>query len=204
MFKKIGEHGHPSTLHVLLLSWFFIMLLPSVLTIEGIPHALRSIGVLPVVMIFAAEGTWWVFETLIHWYRAKDIHPLETVRQKEHEAALIVGTALVILMAAIGVAEYDKYFNKWALRPEVQDAFSSDFVELGRQINQLPKETPKYVVVNASGDLVNGIPMPAQTVMFITSTFTQEKQKEKKVFYILPGEEKSIKEPNAVILPLLK
>ncbi|TSC89314.1 MAG: hypothetical protein G01um10142_536, partial [Parcubacteria group bacterium Gr01-1014_2] len=64
MFKKIKQHGHSSTLHVLLLSWFFIMLMPSILTWEGIPHALRSIGVLPVVMIFAAEGTWWLFETL--------------------------------------------------------------------------------------------------------------------------------------------
>lgn len=210
-FKKWRDHGHPATLHVLLLSWFFIMLLPSVLTREGIPHALRSIGVLPVVMIFAAEGTWWFFETLIHWYRQKDLHPLETPYQKEHEAKVIVGAALIILMAGIGFAEYDRYFNQWAKRPEVQDAFSADFAELGRQINQLPKEIPKYVVVNASGELVNlpgrpagGIPMPAQTVMFITDTYTREKQLEKKIFYILPGEEGLIREPNAVVLPMIK
>lgn len=204
MFKKMKEHGHPATLHVLLLGWFFIMLLPSVLTQEGIPHALRSIGVLPVVMIFAAEGTWWLFETLIHWYREKDIHPLETPYKKEHEARLIVGTALVILLTAIGTVEYDKYFNKWAKRPEVQGAFAADFVELGRQINQLPKNLPKYVLVNASGDLVDNIPVPAQTVMFITGTYTREKQKEKNIFYILPGEEKLIIERNALVLPLIK
>ncbi len=204
MFKKLREHGHPSTLHVLLLSWFAFMLLPSVLTSEGIPHALRSIGALPVVLIFAAEGTWWFFETLIHWYREKDIHPFESPSKKEHEARVIVSAALVILMAGIGFAEYDKYFNKWAKRPEVQDAFSADFVELGKEINRLPKTTPKYVFVNADGVLARGIPMPAQTVMFITGTYTAEKQKEKKIFYILPGQERFISEPNAVVLPMIK
>ncbi len=199
MFKKRKKHAHFSTLHVLLVSWFFIMLLPAVLTREGIPHAIRSIGVLPVVMLFAAEGTWWLFETLIHWYREKDIHPLESPYKKEHEARLIIGAALVILLMAIGIVEYDKYFNKWAKRPEVRDAFAADLVELGRKINQLPKETPKYVLVNASGVLVNNIPMPAQTVMFMTQTYTAEKQKEKNVYYILPGEEKTITENNTVI-----
>ncbi|MEK7203677.1 MAG: glycosyltransferase family 39 protein [Patescibacteria group bacterium] len=204
MFKKKRGHGHPATLHVLLLGWFFIMLLPSALTWEGIPHALRSIGALPAIMIFAAEGTWWFFETLIHWYREKDIHPLEHPYKKETEARLIVGTALIILLAAIGFAEYDKYFNKWSKRPEVQDAFSADFVELGRQINRLPRNLSKYVLVNASGALVNGVPVPTQTVMFITKTYTKEKQKEKNVFYILPGQEKLITERNALVLPLIK
>ncbi|MEK7659232.1 MAG: glycosyltransferase family 39 protein [Patescibacteria group bacterium] len=203
-FKKWREHGHPAALHVLLLSWFSIMLLPSALTHEGIPHALRLIGVLPVVMIFAAEGTWWFFETLIHWYREKDIHPLESPYKKEAEGRLIIGAALIILLAAIGIVEYDKYFNQWAKRPEVQNAFSADFVEVGKQINQLPKEVPKYVVVNTDGILVDGIPMSAQTVMFITQTYTKKRQKEKNVFYILPEEEKFIKEKNAVILPLIK
>jgi len=212
-FKKWQEHGHPAALHVLLLSWFFIMLLPSALTREGIPHALRLIGVLPVVIIFAAEGTWWFFETLIHWYREKDIHPLESPYKKEKEARLFVGAALIFLLASIGFVEYDKYFNQWAKRSEVQDAFSADFVEVGKTINQLrrPKGLeprpqasglPIYVVVNTDGVLVDSIPMPAQTVMFITRTYTKERQKEKNVFYILPGEEKNIREPNAIILPM--
>ena len=179
------------------------MLLPSALTREGIPHALRLIGVLPAIMIFAAEGTWWFFETLIHWYREKDIHPLESPYKKEKEARLFVGAALILLLASIGFVEYDKYFNQWAKRPEVQDAFSADFTQVGKQINQMPKEVPKYVVVNAGGVLVERIPMPAQTVMFITQTYTKERQREKNVFYILPGEEKTITQRNAVILPLI-
>lgn len=203
-FKKWKDHGHPATLQVMLLSWFFIMLLPSALTVEGIPHALRSIGVLPAVMIFAAEGTWWFFETLVHWYRQKDIHPLESPHKKEQEGRLIAGIALVILLIGIGFAEYDKYFNQWAKRPEVRSAFSADFVEIGRQINLMPKEIPKYVLVNTGGVLVDDIPMPAQTVMFITQTYTKERQKEKNLHYILPEQERLIREPNAIILPLIK
>ena len=192
------------------------MILPSAFTWEGIPHALRSIGVLPVAMIFAAEGTWWLIETLVHWYREKDIHPLEHPYKKEEEARLIVGAALIILLVAIGFAEYDKYFNKWAKRQEVQDAFSADFVELGREINQLPRNLSKYVLVNTSGTLVDvldpfdptgrtrGIPMPAQTVIFITGTYNKEKQEEKNIFYILPGQEKFITERNALVLPLTR
>ena len=42
--------------YLLLVLWFLVMLLPGALTIEGIPHALRVIGVIPVVYIFAGLG----------------------------------------------------------------------------------------------------------------------------------------------------
>jgi len=213
-WKKWKEHKHFSALHTLLLSWFFIMLLPSVLTNEGIPHALRSIGAIPAVMIFAAEGTWWLFETLKYWYRSKDLHVNETIQQKEHEAGVIVGIALIIFLIAIGITEYKKYFKDWAQRPEVKSSFSADFVELGKRLNQLPLKQPKYVIVNAGGVLadaldpftgkIRGIPMPAQTVMFVTKTYTPGLQKEKKIFYIFPGEENKIREKNSVVLPLIK
>jgi hypothetical protein len=48
----------------------------------------------------------------------------------------------------------------------------------------VPKEEIKYVVVNTGGVLVNGIPMSAQPVMFITDTFTLKKQKEKNIYYL--------------------
>lgn len=212
-WKKWKEHKHFSTLHTLTLSWFFIMLLPSVLTNEGIPHALRSIGVIPIVMIFAAEGTWWLFETIKHWYRNRDLHINENIRQKENEAGLIVGIVLIIFLISIGMTEYNKYFKKWALRSEVKSAFSADFVELGEKLNKIPVNRPKYVIVNAGGVLadafdpftgkIRGIPMPAQTVMFVTKTYTPKLQKEKNLFYILPGEENKIKQKNALIIPLI-
>jgi hypothetical protein len=60
----------------------------------------------------------------------------------------------------------------------------------------------KYVVVNTGGVAVRGIPMPAQTIIFITDTFTPEKQKEKNMHYILPSQEDQIKDGDAVVFYL--
>jgi len=59
-------------------------------------------------------------------------------------------------------------------------------------LKSLPTTVPKYIIVKSSGVLVRGIPMPAQTVMFITDTFLPEDQKVKNIFYVLPAEEKNI------------
>ncbi|MBX4211468.1 MAG: hypothetical protein KW806_01580, partial [Candidatus Yanofskybacteria bacterium] len=74
----------------------------------------------------------------------------------------------------------------WAKRPEVQDAFSARYKEVANQLMKLPQSKIKYVLVNADGVLVNGIPMPAQSVMYFTDTWTAEKQKAKNIYYLLP------------------
>ena len=81
---------------------------------------------------------------------------------------------------------YTTYFVLWGKNPNAQGAFAADYVQIGKRLNALPKELPKYVLVEAGGVNVRGIPMPTQTVMFITDTFTPEKQKEKNIFYVLP------------------
>ena len=87
---------------------------------------------------------------------------------------------------------YYSYFVAWANNPNVQGAFAADYVALGRKLNSLPISMPKYVVVQAGGVTVNGIPMPAQTVMFITNTYAPESQRAKNIYYVLPNEEKNI------------
>ena len=62
--ELIEFRKHKNLSSVSLLSWFFIMLLPGILTYEGIPHALRTIGVIPVVYIFVGLGGWKVYEFL--------------------------------------------------------------------------------------------------------------------------------------------
>ena len=47
-------------IYLLLLGWFFVMLAPEFLTAEGLPHALRSIGTMPVVFIIAAIPVLWI------------------------------------------------------------------------------------------------------------------------------------------------
>jgi len=90
---------------IFLLSWFIIMLLPAILTFEGLPHALRSIGVIPVVYIFAALGLIWLFEK---------------ISSKNKKIAIIV---LIFFLLYPALANYHKYFIKWANHPKVYSSF---------------------------------------------------------------------------------
>lgn len=155
-------YRHPMS--IFLLIWFMVALLPVVVSSEGLPHALRAIIVLPPVMIFSALGA-----NLV----------LEKIRK---ELALLL---ILTITISLPVWTFNQYFLRWAKRPESYDAFAGRYTEIANYLNSLPKEPPKYVIVNAAGVQVRGIPMPAQTVMFLTDTFLPEKQKEKNIFYLL-------------------
>lgn len=137
--------------HCLLIGWLFVMLLPGVLTYEGIPHALRVIGVIPVVYIFAAMGGLTVYEWL------KNI-----IKKPKLFFALCL-----LFIVFVGYSEFNKYFYSWAKNPEVERAFSKNYVAIGNYLNSLPQETKKYVIVNEPGVPLYGISIPAQTPIFI-------------------------------------
>ncbi|RJQ29261.1 hypothetical protein C4571_01845 [Candidatus Parcubacteria bacterium] len=162
---------------LLTFGWFALALLPVVVSNEGIPHALRSILLVPPVFIFAGVGANWIYERL---KTRTALHPL------------IRNTAITALAVVFFAEAYISYFIFWAKNPNTPGAFSADYVELGKTINALPRNTPKYVVVRSGGTLVRGIPMPAQTVMYITNTYGEAERKEKNVHYLLPDEEDQI------------
>lgn len=178
--KRWRTHGHFSTIPVLLLSWFFIGLLPVILSNEGLPHSLRTLLVIPVVFLWAGEGLWWLFRTLYHWYAVRDQHP--------HEASLVCALVLIIFLFSMGLAEYKRYFVDWTRHPSTAEEFNQDYVKIGEEINALPAAIPKYVVVKRGDIFVNGIPMAAQTTMFITQTFSTKGQREKNVTYLVPSQ----------------
>lgn len=59
---------------------------------------------------------------------------------------------------------------------------------------------PKYVLIKASGIDIKAVGTPAQTIMFITDTFTIKKQKEKNIHYILQDQANQIPENSYVIV----
>ena len=182
------------TTHYILLGWFLFMLMPGILSFEGIPHALRVIGVIPVVYIFAALGGFWLFEKLKNFYKTRN--------QK-----IIFGVIIIILLFTVTYAQFDKYFYQWAKKPGVRGAFSENYVKIGNYLNSLPEDTQKYVIVNQSGVPVpfpDGIPMPAQTVIFIEKiNLILRSQDYPPTTYLLPEDLNQIKmEKNLVIVPL--
>lgn len=100
-FRK--KHGHFSPLHTLLMSWFFIALIPGFISSQA-PDTAVTIGALPIAMILSARGFWWFFDKLSDWYKAYDPHS----RQERHVAVALV---MIIFLAAIGFAEYWRYFQ---------------------------------------------------------------------------------------------
>ena len=159
-----------------LLFTFFTMLLPGILTYEGIPHSLRVIGVIPVVYIFVAIGS-------LKTYQFFD-------KNTKNKKLLLV--ACYFFLVAIAFSEFDKYFFDWGKNKEVVGAFTERFLKEGEILASLPNDVQKYVIVNESGVSVpypDGIPMPAQTIMFIENS----KYGEIKSNYLLPKDLDRIK-----------
>ncbi len=157
---------------IFIFSWLVIAALPVVISNEGLPHVLRAIIMIPPIFVLAGFGGIYIYEKIL------------TVINNNKINLLRWGVAIFIIILII--QGYQSYFIGWGKNPNVQGAFAADYVQIGRELNSLPKETPKYVIVEARGADVRGIPMPTQTIMFITDTFTPEKQKEKNIFYVLP------------------
>jgi hypothetical protein len=137
---------------VFLLSWMAIMALPVVLTGRGVPHALRSIGMLPAVFILAAIGVIAVADAVGR------IHPLAP-------AALCV-----CVVGAAAAQGYRAYFVEWGGDPYLHEAFRQDLVEKADYLKTLSSAARAYVVTNGRGlpaPYPDGPPMPAQTLLFM-------------------------------------
>ena len=98
----------------------------------------------------------------------------------------------MLFLGIILYKPYQTYFIKWGKNKEVENAFAKNYVEIGKEINKLPLEIPKYIIVEAKGTDVRGFPMPTQTVMFLTDSFRKEGQIKKNIHYILPNSENLI------------
>ncbi len=167
-----------------LFGWLALAALPVIISNEGLPHALRAVLMIPPIFILAGIGGVWLYEFLA----------AKIKNQRAFNIFVLIFLSLLVFQA------YISYFILWGKNPNTAGAFSQNYVDIGRQLNALPKETPKYLIVKSSGVLVRGIPMPAETVMFITDTFTSEKQKEKNIFYILPEQVNKIPQNSYTVI----
>ncbi|KKS66018.1 MAG: hypothetical protein UV36_C0037G0006 [Parcubacteria group bacterium GW2011_GWC2_42_6] len=131
-----------ATIYWTLLIWWGVMLLPSILTNEGLPHALRSIGSIPPAYIFTGLGAF-MFIKFLH-------------RLLQSPRLIVAANILIILsLAALAGAEYWRYFIYWGQNETTRSAFTQLFVDEANYLNSLPATTQKYVIVNAGG-----VPVP--------------------------------------------
>lgn len=188
------KHGHFSPVHTLLFAWFFVFLIPGFLSTEA-PHALRAIGVIPVAMIFSAKGLMWIFNATEGWESVS--HPWIARDHRQFVAPILV---ILALLGALGFYEYNRYFNVWGPSQITADAFSANYVDIANQINAVPDSKKKYVVIGIPAVEAYGLPVTAQTVMFLTDTVTAKKRAVKNLTYLTADQARNYKFSPASII----
>ncbi|MCD5396170.1 MAG: glycosyltransferase family 39 protein [Candidatus Pacebacteria bacterium] len=167
---------------------FFVFLLAGVLTYQGIPHSLRTIGTIPFVYLFSGFGSIWT------------VNLIKKITSKYKFGPFLLKTLIVVFFLFVVFNQANRYFVLFAKNKNVEGAFCKNFVEMGKYLATLPENIKKYVVVNEEGvpvSWINQIPMPAQTLIF-QEIVTYRKIKS---LYIKPeGLDKIKLEKNSLVL----
>ena len=116
------EHGHFSSSQVLLLSWFFVGMIPSMWA-GNTPNAQTSLIISPVVFIFTAEGLWYMYEFIKKWYIVRDSHEVVVHNNHVSEGVLVGSIAIIVFLFAIALYSYQTYFDVWLPLVEEQNIF---------------------------------------------------------------------------------
>lgn len=130
-FKKIE--------YFLLIMWFGAMSLPEVLTAEGIPHALRMVGTMPVVFLWIALGLDLVFSKI----KSKYIP--------------IVGIFMILVIS--GAIGFSRYFIIFPNSGDAGEAYAEDMVGIANDVNAADPSRQNILIVGEYG---------TKTVNFIT------------------------------------
>ncbi|MDO8555163.1 MAG: glycosyltransferase family 39 protein [bacterium] len=183
--KNLFKNAKNIFLEGFLFLWLILALAPVIISNEGLPHALRAIIAIPPVMIFVALGLEKIVQGVENWLKKKTITYPDSARQLSRikkEMTIL----LFAFLATLAIYTYSQYFLRWATKAETYNAFNGHYADIAKYLNTLPNSTEKYVIVNANGVLAKNIPMPAQTIMFLTDTYVLKDRGEKKITYLLP------------------
>ncbi|MEX0932043.1 MAG: glycosyltransferase family 39 protein [Candidatus Saccharimonadales bacterium] len=135
-----------------LLAVFAAMLLPMVLTAEGIPHSLRAIGLMPVVYILAAIG---LVELIFRW---RGIFP-------KNPASYTMALAIVALLLSFSTFyNYKRYFVAYANAPEMYAAFNEAELEIADYLNNKEWQITPKVITD---------PHDNSTILYLTKNKTE-------------------------------
>ena len=168
--SALSEARRGSFAHGIMLGWLAITAAPVVLSNDAIPHALRSVLMIPPVFVLAAVGAYRVYE----WIGPK-IPP-----------AVQIGLGAVVAVLLCW-QPYHTYFDLWLPNPKVASAFDAGLIGIAEQINALPAAAPKVIAVETGGDLANGTPLSVAPVVYLTRSYTKKQQEAANIHYAMPA-----------------
>ncbi len=127
-------------------SIFWVMLIPGVLSIEGIPHSLRIIGTIPAVFIFILLP----FQYLVKIFQKIKNSPPERIQLKPLRIKILkISTAGIIFTTlASGALQSTTYFYLWANSQETKTAFEKELFDFGKLIKELPLKENNFAILS--------------------------------------------------------
>jgi len=137
--------------YLLLIILFLGMLVPEVLSVEGIPHGLRAIGVIPAVFFFPAITINFLWERINHFLKN---------RNNKIFLGLILGIALIISL----FYNYNLYFGISANSPGFYYAYRGDLTAVSNYLNERNLKEKTYLALDDYS---------VQTVEFLTAENNQ-------------------------------
>jgi 4-amino-4-deoxy-L-arabinose transferase-like glycosyltransferase len=125
----------------LLLAWLPIMLLPTALSVQGVPHGLRAAGALPATALLCGLGG----EALLH--RAAGRFGRAGAR------AIAVGACACLVLWGGW-----RFFGVWARSPELFAAHDGPFRAAAHLLQESPPGCARLLVANGTGTRIHGWP----------------------------------------------
>lgn len=142
--------GKPNTADlskVLMTGLFWGMLVPEILTNEGIPHGLRSIGIVPAAYALSAIGLVYFAHLVLRvWHR-----------QWMEKVYWLVA---ILFFATLTFTSYEQYFVYARNSSDNYYAFRSDLTKVSDYLNQNPDKEHTYLVLDG---------FSVQTVDYLTA-----------------------------------
>ncbi len=144
---------------------FWVMLIPGVLSLEGIPHFLRIIGVTPAVFLLTALPFEYIRRLYLH-LKNSPFYKLKLWRWKIMQLAFI---GLVITFILAGLSQIYLYFGLWGPDPKTAEAFQNDWYVMGQFIKEQPLKKQNYLVLNKNIhlDKNNRHNIPEKSLLFV-------------------------------------
>ena len=121
------------TAYFSLIAVTFIMLLPTALAVNEItPSNLRAIGMLPLVFVFPALGTWWVIQRI--WTLILAL-PARASVYANRRRVVFLPAILSLVLIAMAVETGAVYFDQYVRTPQLYIQSDGDLADMARWLN---------------------------------------------------------------------
>ncbi len=135
------------TKYFLILAGFFVMMVPAMLTAEGVPHALRAIGTLPFIYLLVALP-------FKYFFRAMQTKKMILPHHKGGALRRMAVVKVIIIILGIGFAgsitydSYKHYFVTYAEKEQVYSEFRGDLRDVGEYLNRKQYNRPLIIALD--------------------------------------------------------